>query len=455
MADKTFSVMVNKNGVVEYPSNFITANSVATKTDLTNKQDKLTFVNEDASIGDLYLGDTGNAYITLAQDGGTMEINSTTLNITSANPIAINSDGGFVGSAIATTIGTSETSAKLPTEGAIVKALKNVSGGSSFNHITENADSVTISPRNTSINSETASIGNVDYCGICVSQDGSGIEINSYDYPIKLSSTAINVNGPLCADKIQKDANNNDSYIIDWSSHPAGESESDTYSHLSISANSKDQSEYDKAVIDIFANGGDQGNAEVSLRAYGKWYTNSLTVTQDEISLGVNENYESIVKINRYTGVELPENTTIGGKTIASLAGTPSNMVTTDTEQTITGNKTFTGAVDLTGGVIRTDAGAGDCYISGGVYISSGGLSIESNYVTIRNNIEITELDTPAEEEYQSSGIKFLKPQQLRIYDTVNKVWTNTYKFVYLAQDANGSVSLAISDEAPINSAIS
>ena len=100
--------------------------SKAVYTSLANKQDKLTFVKEDASIGDLYLGDTGNAYITIAQDGGTMEINGTNLTISNTNSIILNSDSGFAGSAIVSTLGTSTTSSKLPTEGAIVKAINGV-----------------------------------------------------------------------------------------------------------------------------------------------------------------------------------------------------------------------------------------------------------------------------------------------------------------------------------------
>ena len=100
--NKQFSVMVDSGGVLSYPQNFITANSVATKIDLANKQDKMIYVEEDASIGNLYLGviSSSNAYITLAQDGGTMEISGISLDITSLNPIKINSDEGFEGSGI-------------------------------------------------------------------------------------------------------------------------------------------------------------------------------------------------------------------------------------------------------------------------------------------------------------------------------------------------------------------
>lgn len=95
---------------------------------LQNKQDKFTYVEEDTSIGNLYLGviSSSNAYITLAQDGGTMEISGVSLDITSVNPIKINSDYGVTGSAIVSTLGTSTTSTKLPTEGAVVKAISDV-----------------------------------------------------------------------------------------------------------------------------------------------------------------------------------------------------------------------------------------------------------------------------------------------------------------------------------------
>ena len=102
--------------------------SKAVYTSLANKQDKMIYVEEDASIGNLYLGviSSSNAYITLAQDGGTMEISGISLDITSLNPIKINSDDGFAGSAIVSTLGTSTTSSKLPTEGAVVKAISDV-----------------------------------------------------------------------------------------------------------------------------------------------------------------------------------------------------------------------------------------------------------------------------------------------------------------------------------------
>ena len=106
----------------------------ADKSELANKQDKLSFYSEDTSsyTPSLEIGN-GSTYtkimsidetdmyvqsIALISETGEIKINTTNKLILDARSIS--------GSAIATTIGTSETSAKLPTEGAVVKAINGV-----------------------------------------------------------------------------------------------------------------------------------------------------------------------------------------------------------------------------------------------------------------------------------------------------------------------------------------
>lgn len=95
--------------------------SKAVYTALDNKQDKLQYyteVSQPCAISQIKaeyteLGDTSSGTY-IAIDGFGSDI------------ISLNASNGFEGSGIATTLGTSTTSAKLPTEGAVVKAISDV-----------------------------------------------------------------------------------------------------------------------------------------------------------------------------------------------------------------------------------------------------------------------------------------------------------------------------------------
>lgn len=91
-------------------------------TSLANKQDKLQYYTEE-----LY-GD-GTSHVSINADDVIIGQSNTVIRVTpypGTEGITINSANGVDGTAIATTIGTSETSAKLPTEGAVVKAISDV-----------------------------------------------------------------------------------------------------------------------------------------------------------------------------------------------------------------------------------------------------------------------------------------------------------------------------------------
>ena len=209
--------------------------------------------------------------------------------------------------------------------------------------------------------------------------------------------------------------------------------------------------------------------------------------------------------------VELPANTTIGGKTIAT--GAPSNMVTTDTEQTITGNKTFTGEIGIGSIIGKRNTGISistfrDNGTENETFVSRPGMTIlraghdvaeipaelsivydykdnssqitlssrnvtigtseetyENTYLTINtggtntyeyyrtnkfvDSYNFAHSDTGFVLSLSSNKVDFAVPLWLRVYDTVTEKWTNTHKYAYLAQDANGNITLAISDKHP------
>lgn len=94
----------------------------ALNTSLANKQDKLQYYTE-AVYGD------GSTHVSINAEDVTIGQSNTTIQVIpyyGTEAITINSANGVNGTAIATTLGTSTTSAKLPTEGAVIKAISDV-----------------------------------------------------------------------------------------------------------------------------------------------------------------------------------------------------------------------------------------------------------------------------------------------------------------------------------------
>jgi hypothetical protein len=123
---------------------------------------------------------------------------------------------------------------------------------------------------------------------------------------------------------------------------------------------------------------------------------------------------------------------------VASGGSAPSNMVTTDTAQTITGRKTFTGnVIDFGNWTDNMSVNFNNAKI-----IANGGIDAD-------NQLRISSGNGGPIFDSSSDKVSFAIPQYLRVYDTVNNKWTDTYKYTYLAKDANGNVTLVISDNAP------
>lgn len=138
--------------------------------------------------------------------------------------------------------------------------------------------------------------------------------------------------------------------------------------------------------------------------------------------------------------VELPANTTIGGKSVAT--GAPSNMVTTDTEQTITGNKTFTGNSITFGDWANNEISVN---FNKAKIIANSGIDADDQLrISSGNGGPLFGGSAEVGEK-----VTFEIPQYLRVFDTVTKKWTDTYKYTYLAKDASGNVTLVISDTNP------
>ena len=488
MADKTFSVMVNKDGVLDYPSNFITANNLAKfGSEVVGTFKEIKFGSEETGASTIILNLTEdenlgyNTDLIISNKNLSGYTNSIILNFSE------NNNDPTVGPGLEmeynTVLGTADitlsTTSSTHSGGSIY--LNSCNTSITCDQFTVTAPSASL-PANTTIGGSKPATFGSDVDGTLKSLNTTkvssltGTEYIEFTPPDEFGNGSVVSFYTDDGASIQKRFEINAMLArldIPYGNIELIGSDGISLDSNSISLNSGDIELIGGGVISLNSAGISLNSSDISLNSSG---TAKIYSQQEDgngsVDIGISYTYfdpnavsditiknNILIDKDKITAtaplVELPANTTIGGKTVAT--GAPSNMVTTDTTQTITGNKTFTGDVNLSYDMIRTDADLGDCSISAySIEVSaSSSLNINSSSVSIENALKIESNEYPIEQEQYASAIKFLKPQQLRIYDTVNKVWTNTYKFVYLAQDENGSVSLAIADEAPINSAIS
>lgn len=337
----------------------------------TDVQGKLSFYQEITSLtGPANIATISAEYIKLEGSNGT----SIEVDGYNSQQLVFNASPGVTGTAIATTIGTSEESSKLPTEGAIVKALKNVSGGSApdlSNYLKKSGDT-------------TLELGEF------ANQDANGeLKIYQDDPSTGTSAKTTTITG----DNVQ----------VAYADGP--------------------QSNLKAGILELF-NGLDFTITIDSDKGFS-----GLIVDTTIPSTPVAGHIATTGAIKTYVDTK-----------VASGGSAPSNMVTTDTEQTITGNKTFTGNM-----------------ITFGDYWANNEISVNFNKAKIIANsgidadsqLCISSGDGGPRFTNSSDKVTFDIPQYLRVFDTVNNVWTNTYKYTYLAKGANGNITLAISDTPP------
>lgn len=470
--NRQFSVMVDRGGVLSYPQNFITANSLAKfGSDVVGTLNSLVLTNTDY--------DSKNTLVVAGS--------------TKFSPMI---DGGF---------NIIEIDASSCYTNSIIKIANT--------------------------HAPAIEINNND-CGILLADN---ISIVYEDNPL------IQISNSSVYDGISfVNTNFNNSNIISISS-------STNFSSI-INVNTENNTALDVPIIKV--NGEDylaQFAKKTDVQSKLSYYSEELygdgstrvSINAEDVTIGQSN---TTIRVTPYYGIEaitIDSTNGVNGSAIATTIGTsedssklptegaivkalknvsggsaPSNMVTTDTEQTIEGNKTFTGEIGISGIIGKRNTGISistfrDAGSENETFVSTPGttilraghdvaeipaeLSIVYNYndnsskmsLTARNitigspeyntedldKLNIYSGGTTTYEYYRINkfidGYNFMYdndmvlsldgekatfeiPQRLRVYDTVTKKWTNTYKYTYLAQDANGNVTLAISDTTPL-----
>ena len=165
--------------------------------------------------------------------------------------------------------------------------------------------------------------------------------------------------------------------------------------------------------------------------------------------------------------VELPANTTIGGATPAIFGSEVAGTLGSLTVGLVTCNGTSSG-IRITKStrpiIIRGGSGSAAAIDirHDGPAIMINGTSITNMFAAKSDVVDLTNEQTITGNKAFTGNVTIggdepailSVPQYLRVFDTVTKKWTNTYKYTYLAQDANGNATLVISDTAPLVSNI-
>jgi hypothetical protein len=144
---------------------------------------------------------------------------------------------------------------------------------------------------------------------------------------------------------------------------------------------------------------------------------------------------DAAISINNYEGPII----SVDGEDYLAQFAKKTEVVDLTSEQTITGHKTFTGnMIDF--GNWTDDMSV---HFNNAKIIANGGIDADNQLRISSGN------GGPIFGGGVNEKVSFEIPQYLRVFDTVTKKWTDTYKYTYLAQDANGNVTLVISDTNP------
>lgn len=464
MADtnnRQFSVMVDNGGVLSYPQNFIAANQLASfGSDVVGTFKQIRFGSEDVDPSTITFNATKdenlggyNTNLIISNNSISGYISSIMVKAGSKDPYSASGLEISYNSVMCSTDIILHTTYTTDSGGAI--SLNSfdttITCGNQF---TVNANSASL-PANTTIGGvKPATFGN--------NVVGTLKQLNILNPVVDKNNPPLMVGG--VNNKFANFTNgNNDIVIIDGMGHTSqtGLSINNIGSGNAITV---DGSTVDAALSINSTNIKSYGSV-IKING-GTLYENSGIITVEDVECS----NSGIFNINGCTN--FGPIISVDGEDYLAQFAKKTDVVDLTSEQTITGNKAFTGNVTIGGAKPATFGSNVDGTLktlhvesielteqtqiysnSGPIYINSGGtefviaptgLAFNSYNGTV---FGISHWDDSAGEGYWNATFDI--PQRLRVFNTVTKTWTNTYKYTYLAQDANGNITLAISDTHP------